>query len=70
MTPYRALLCITVLLLAGCARDGMDHSYAGSAGSSYDAAANPAQAHGAATYDPASKLTPQDFGDSGQPAKP
>jgi hypothetical protein len=64
------LLALAALPLAGCARNGAGPSYAGNSGSTYDAAANPAQAHGAATYDPASKLTPRDYGDSGQPAKP
>jgi hypothetical protein len=70
MKLHLVLLALAVLPLAGCARDGAAHSYAGNSGSTYDAAANPAQAHGAASYDPASKLTPRDYGNSGQPAKP
>lgn len=69
MKSRLALLSLMVLSMAGCAREGVDRSYAGSSGSTYDAAANPAQALGAVTYDPASTLAPHDYGDSGQPAR-
>lgn len=69
MRPHLVLLALAYATLAGCARDGMDRSYAGSSGSTYDAAANPPQAHGAASYNPASTLKPHDYGNSGEPVR-
>jgi len=62
-----AALALAMPVLAGCARDGV-RSYAGSPGSTYDAAGNPPKANGAVTYNPASPITPHDFGNGGTPA--
>jgi len=64
-----ALLAIALLSLAGCAREGV-HTYAGTPGSTYDQASNPAKANGAVTYDAASPLIPHDYGNGGDSAAP
>jgi hypothetical protein len=61
-----AALALTALALAGCAPNVVNRAYAGSPGSTYDAAGNPARANGAVSYDPASPLTPHDFGHGGE----
>ena len=69
MRPRSILLPLVFATLAGCAHDGVDRSYAGSSGSTYDAAANPPQSHGAASYNPASTLKPHDYGNGGEPVR-
>jgi len=70
MKSHTALFALVLLPLAGCAHvpGGTGLRYAGSPGSTYDAAGNPPQTNGAVTYDPASPLTPHDYGNSGKPA--
>jgi hypothetical protein len=58
------MLSVVLLPLANCAL--LDsRSYAGSAGSSYDAALNPPQAHGVVDDDPSLPIAPHDYGNSG-----
>ena len=61
--PIMATLALAVL--AGCARDGMNRSYAGSPHSTYDVATNPPQANGTVTYDATNSPEPYDYGNSG-----
>jgi len=62
------LLILAGAGLAGCAHDGTDRAYAGSPGSTYDAAGNPPRAHGAATYDASAAIVPHDYGNGGDGA--
>lgn len=63
------LASLAVAGLSGCAHDTVSgHNYAGSPGSTYDAALNPPQAHGVATYDAASPIVPHDYGNGGDSA--
>jgi hypothetical protein len=66
MRIHTVLAALALAGLGGCAHDAVGGSnYAGSPGSTYDAASNPPQTHGAATYNPNGPIVPQDFGKSG-----
>ena len=69
MRLHSVLLALAFATLAGCARESADPSYAGSSGSTYNAAVNPAWDHEAPSYNPTSPLKLRDYGNSGDPVR-
>jgi hypothetical protein len=65
MRIHTVLATLALACLGGCTHDAVgDRNYAGSPGSTYDAASNPPKALGAVTYDANSPIVPHDFGNS------
>jgi len=60
------LTMLAVAALAGCTRDGVNRSYAGSPDSTYDVATKPPRANGTVIYDATSAPKPYDYGNSGE----
>jgi hypothetical protein len=60
------LAALALAALGGCAQG--EHNYAGSPGSTYDAARNPPQSRGVVAYEALSPITPHDYGNGGDSA--
>ena len=65
MKIHTLLIAITLVVLGGCVHAASERKYAGSPGSTYDAALNPPQAHGVVTYDATAPIVPHDYGNAG-----